>query len=1117
VIELIAEHVRSETSRPSRALTISLLWHILIDSWNLDWSSPSATVPYVPCDSSSQSQPSDWTNDYAAFWDTYKSCGKISDTRYRHFEPTLSARFRYQDLALEDRKFQGQMRARPDVATCLGIKHMHTHTLAEHNDSRSLELRLRPFVLERQPGETKKAFQAMMDPYSVASMQILTSYMALLLSNDLLYDNSVQNFVTRALEMPRFEIPGSLFKDRSPSARTVATRILHAAIEIGATGFLTQALNSGAEVESPSVGRESFTLLQRALKMENYEAARVLIEAKADVNPSTSAGSYVSICAAEDHIDGFICICEVRDVYHPLTLASKSYACVDLIPNLLGRGAKVSQINPVLSQAIIAKASTETVSCLIDAGADVNLCLPYMSFNRDYVSTPLSAAVLQNNLEIVNMILKAGAFANAPFKAGLNKMSIWQFFRYAVLETPLLCAISAISRFDASSDIYDVVQLLMESGADPNISLLDLFLISPEDWEEYHAFPGVLLGNAVPHLFYPMQAAVAHDSIELVKLLLHYNASARPLHGTPLLALAARKSNIEMIRLLLSNGADPKGLNTLQSGQTPLEAAVDSESLDIIDLLLIAGANIDCPAASYGGRTPLQRAAENGDERMIDHLLSKGASMLPQPAPFRGSSVLQGFIQNGLHDYVADALRLRASPNRCHDDESSPLAVAVMYNDTASVKILLSAGADVHDYAYSERESQKDPEKLWEFSPKRMSSIQWAAVTGNLDIAKLLLDAGADVNQRPSTSSDGAMALHQAAKLGNYNMTKFLIEHEADVNALSNRKTALWNVLAHHNTGSDDEILKLLLENGSNPNQLSQDHDRGIRSRSSIPLERACRYRNISAVEILLCAGADANQSSALSATFDRYRYANYDSGRAEKILTMLLRHGCDVNHRSHEDSTALQAAIQVRDFNCADILMNAGALINAPASTSLYGRTALQAAAEAGNVDLVERLLLAGAHVDVPAVDYRGVTALQAAAIRGYLPVAKILLEHGATIDAPASIEWGMTAIDGAAEFGRMDVVKLLLDNYDGATPFSEVRESAYWAAKKGNQWYVMEFLSAYKHPSELKPRESEPSAPEQDVDSGMQWLKSNEMHYSMASFIAPSQLSCASTDMIL
>ena len=163
-----------------------------------------------------------------------------------------------------------------------------------------------------------------------------------------------------------------------------------------------------------------------------------------------------------------------------------------------------------------------------------------------------------------------------------------------------------------------------------------------------------------------------------------------------------------------------------------------------------------------------------------------------------------------------------------------------------------------------------------------------------------------------------------------------------------------------------------------------------------------------------------------------------------------------------------MQQAITGEEFDCAYRLIEAGAYINDPPSKGERGRTALQAAVSVGNVDMVEHLLLKGADVNAPAAVADGVTALQAAAIKGYLGIAQILLEHSADINAKAGIENGRTAIEGAAEFGRIDMVKLLLDNYQGPKSIPQMRDSAYKAAKKGKQWYVMELLTAYKHPGE-------------------------------------------------
>ena len=115
----------------------------------------------------------------------------------------------------------------------------------------------------------------------------------------------------------------------------------------------------------------------------------------------------------------------------------------------------------------------------------------------------------------------------------------------------------------------------------------------------------------------------------------------------------------------------------------------------------------------------------------------------------------------------------------------------------------------------------------------------------------------------------------------------------------------------------------------------------------------------------------------------------------------------------------------------------------------------------------MVEFLLLKEAEVNTPAAPNHGVTALQAAAINGQLRIAQILLEHGADIDAAASLINGRTAIDGAAEFGRLDMVQLLLDNYHGPRLVADWVQSAYSAAKRGNQWHVMELLRSYDYAS--------------------------------------------------
>ena len=60
------------------------------------------------------------------------------------------------------------------------------------------------------------------------------------------------------------------------------------------------------------------------------------------------------------------------------------------------------------------------------------------------------------------------------------------------------------------------------------------------------------------------------------------------------------------------------------------------------------------------------------------------------------------------------------------------------------------------------------------------AALRWAARGGHLDAARILLDSGADVNQK---SRSGWTALLEAIIAGSLPLVKLLIERGADINA----------------------------------------------------------------------------------------------------------------------------------------------------------------------------------------------------------------------------------------------------------------------------------------------------------------------------------------------
>jgi ankyrin repeat protein len=704
------------------------------------------------------------------------------------------------------------------------------------------------------------------------------------------------------------------------------------------------------------------------------------------------------------------------------------------------KGAIMPEYFPLISHAIRNGASTDISACLISAGADIDVCAE-MSYR--VMETPLCTAAGRGNLQAVQLLLEAGANPNGLLRSEAANVFELHGTPQIRFQSPLLCTLNGDTNCD--DDLCDIVRLLLQFGGDPNISALG------QDHRES------------PLITYPLQAAAKLDKIELVELLIQHKASVNSAYGTPALVVAISFSSIETVRLLLSMNTDPNGLGEQNYWKSALEAAVMSNDLDLINLLLKYRADVNECSSPHGGRTPLQRAAEIGSERVIKHLLQHGASMLSQPAPTNGISVLQGFVQNRLYEYVSKALEAGVSPNQNSRHGKSPLAAATVNNDIFSLHLLLAAGANVHEYAQAGFPSYRGEEALdgdfGVYAQSELSPIQWAAVMDSVEAAKILCEAGADVNQRRSERC-GNMALHLAVRRRNYAMANFLIAPKAEVNAYSVGNTPAIDAI----DGKDGSMLKLLVENGADPNQPGFHYSDEL-SRFSL-LDYACLRENIVAVRVLLSAGAHTSQRCVLTSVF----IGEELSGTfREEILEALLKDGADVNKRHYDDDSPLQIAISKEEFHCAYRLIEEGAYVNDLPSEGERGRTALQAAASVGDVDMVEHLLSKGANVNAPAAAFSGATALQAAAIKCYLHIAQILLEHGADIGAKAGIMNGRTAIEGAAEFGRIDMVKFLLDNYQGPEPISQMCARAFKAAEK--QWFVMEQLTTYEHPGQAWP----------------------------------------------
>jgi len=185
----------------------------------------------------------------------------------------------------------------------------------------------------------------------------------------------------------------------------------------------------------------------------------------------------------------------------------------------------------------------------------------------------------------------------------------------------------------------------------------------------------------------------------------------------------------------------------------------------------------------------LMEAIRAGDKAAVDVLLNAEPGLLRFTAP-NGSSVLlltayyghaelaDMFVRHGAKPDVFEASALgdletvrklvgsdRALANGFAEDGFFPLGLAAFFGHCAIVEFLLKNGADVKTAA---RNAQK------------VTALHGAVARRDVEIAKMLLEAGADPNARQER---GFVPLHDAAANGNAALVELLLKHGARADA----------------------------------------------------------------------------------------------------------------------------------------------------------------------------------------------------------------------------------------------------------------------------------------------------------------------------------------------
>jgi ankyrin repeat protein len=194
-----------------------------------------------------------------------------------------------------------------------------------------------------------------------------------------------------------------------------------------------------------------------------------------------------------------------------------------------------------------------------------------------------------------------------------------------------------------------------------------------------------------------------------------------------------------------------------------------------------------------------------------------------------------------------------------------------------------------------------------------------------------------------------------------------------------------------------------------------------------------------SSLTLLMVAGPAAAQ--------DNLRLVEAARNRDRQAVHTLLNEQAEVDVRSHDGATALLWAAHWNDLETADLLIRAGANVNA---MNDFRITPLSLACTNGNAALVERLLKAGASPHTAIAT--GETPIMTCASTGSADAVRMLIARNADVNAKEPSQ-NQTALMWAAAEHRLDVVRMLIER--GADLQARTRKgftALHFAAREGD-----------------------------------------------------------------
>lgn len=510
---------------------------------------------------------------------------------------------------------------------------------------------------------------------------------------------------------------------------------------------------------------------------------------------------------------------------------------------------------------------------------------------------------------------------------------------------------------------------------------------------------------------------------ELVGMDMAGNNEHRALH------FAVLRRDAAMVRLLMEAGADArKGIFPHRDATTAVALARDRDYRDIVAVIeeeeQKRRKSMSCPNSTVSPvQEQINAAIRSGDDEVAIRLLEEDESLI-HACDRHGGTPLHVAAQETNEKMVEWLLRRGASAMKADASGLTPLDRAALAADPrndgakefpAIAKLLLENRAEVTIRGAVALAVAQRVRELVHADPDALREIQWmgggllslAVNHGHLEIVRLLLDSGADPDERTilheledPTPSWGT-PLWYAALAGRRDITELLLDRGADPNA--NVYASGWPL---RNASGHEDVKQLLLARGAKPQpyMIAEAHDVDEARRM---LAAATGDDAIELARELAWSAACHGCSSIVELALPRLPWS-VDDARWHWILVQPIR-GVGDKPSDHEGF-----------FACMLAMLRSG-IVNVP---SQFGETVLHFVAARPGPTEAERVRFAA-----------------------------MLLDHGAKLDARDSLLQS-TPLGWACRWGRKDLVELLIargapvhesDAQPWATPIE-------WAKKMGH-----------------------------------------------------------------